>query len=84
MAAIAYSKDALKVLKRMPANAAALVRSKIADYAANPSGLANNVKALRGDGADLRLRVGDWRVLMAIESDRLIVVKIGPRGSIYD
>ncbi|TXH47636.1 MAG: type II toxin-antitoxin system RelE/ParE family toxin [Desulfurellales bacterium] len=32
-----------------------------------------------------RIRVGDWRILYAIEDDQLIivVVEIGPRGDVY-
>ena len=32
-----------------------------------------------------RIRVGDWRVIYAIEDDRLLVliVTVGPRGSVY-
>jgi mRNA interferase RelE/StbE len=32
-----------------------------------------------------RIRVGDWRIIYAIDDDRLcvLIVKIGPRGSVY-
>ncbi|MFO7538469.1 MAG: type II toxin-antitoxin system RelE/ParE family toxin [Chloroflexota bacterium] len=32
-----------------------------------------------------RIRVGDWRIIYAIEDDRLLVliVTVGPRGSVY-
>jgi hypothetical protein len=48
-----------------------------------PASLANNVKALTGrDG--IRLRVGDWRVIMDDQAEVLDVLKIGPRGGVYD
>ncbi len=38
------------------------------------------------DSDDLyRIRVGDWRIIYAIEDDRLLIliVTVGPRGSVY-
>lgn len=66
----------------MPANSARRIIEKIEAYASDPASQGNNVKALRGrDG--IRLRVGDWRVIM-IDGVVLDVLEIGPRGSIYD
>jgi mRNA interferase RelE/StbE len=44
-----------------------------------------NVKKLVGQ-AGYRLRVGDWRVLYDVEAGRLVVrvLKIGPRGGVYE
>ncbi|MGV3513066.1 MAG: type II toxin-antitoxin system RelE family toxin [Novosphingobium sp.] len=82
MKAITYTRAAIRSLKRMPANESARVISKIELYAEDPSSLANNVKALKGrDG--IRLRVGDWRVIME-DGIVLAVLDIGARGSIYD
>jgi len=66
----------------MPANDAARVRQKIEQYARDPASLANSVKALQGEPY-IRLRVGDWRVVMDDRGAVLDVVRIGPRGSIY-
>jgi mRNA interferase RelE/StbE len=66
----------------MPANTATRVREKIAEYAADPTSLANNVKQLQGRSG-IRLRVGDWRVIME-DGVVLEVQEIGPRGSVYD
>lgn len=82
MKEVAYTKAAIKTLRRMPANEAARVRAKIEAYAADPASQANNVKALTGR-TGIRLRVGDWRVIMD-DGDVLAVVKIGPRGSVYE
>lgn len=65
----------------MPANTARLIRSKIEQYASDPASLANNVKALKGRDA-VRLRVGDWRVIME-DGVVVAVLEIGSRGSIY-
>jgi mRNA interferase RelE/StbE len=82
MKLIAYSKDALKSLRRMPTNTAQRIRSKIEAYANDPASQANNIRPLKGrDG--IRLRIGDWRVIMQ-DGIVLDVLEIGPRGSIYD
>lgn len=83
MIEISYSRDAVRALQRIPRNTADLIRSKIEAYAANPASQANNVKALRGQ-AGIRLRVGDWRVIMDQQGQVLAVLQIAPRGGIYD
>lgn len=68
---------------RMPATTARRVRAKIDQYAADPVSLANNVTALKGS-AYVRLRVGNWRVVMDEQGVVLEIIDIGPRGGIYD
>lgn len=81
MKRITYRQAARKALVKMPANKARLIVSKIESYALNPASQANNVTNLQGrDG--IRLRVGDYRVIM-LDGAVLDVVKIGPRGSVY-
>jgi mRNA interferase RelE/StbE len=80
---IIYSKESLKFLDRIPSNDAARIRGKIKQYADNPTSLANNVKALVGTPF-IRLRVGDWRVVMDDTGHVLGIAKIGPRGGVYD
>ncbi len=67
----------------MFANTAALIRTKIEAYATDPASQANNVKSLKGREA-IRLRVGDWRVIMDDQGNVLAVQNIGPRGGVYD
>lgn len=83
MKQISYSKSAIRALRRMPANTATLIRSKIEAYAQDPSAQANNVKPLKVREG-IRLRVGDWRVIMDDQGNVLAVLDIGPRGGIYD
>lgn len=45
--------------------------------------IAINVKALKGSPF-IRLRVGDWRVVMDDRRRVLSVLKVGPRGGVYD
>jgi mRNA interferase RelE/StbE len=84
MKKIAYSRDAIKTLSRMPANTARMIRAKIEQYAADPKSLANNVKALKGMDGALRLRVGEWRVIFTETGEIIAIIKIAPRGGAYD
>ncbi|MBO6755484.1 MAG: type II toxin-antitoxin system RelE/ParE family toxin [Roseibium sp.] len=83
MKEIAYSKSALKVLRKIPANQKDRIVAKIEQYAADPKSLGNNVKALKGSSY-FRLRVADWRVIMDDQGTVLNILQIGPRGGIYD
>jgi mRNA interferase RelE/StbE len=83
MKSISYSKAAIRALRRMPRNTADLIRSKIEAYADDPVSQTNNVKALKGREG-IRLRVGDWRVIMDDQGNVLAILNIGPRGSVYD
>ena len=83
MKAISYTKAAIRTLRRMPMNTASVIRIKIEAYAADPASQANNVKALKGRQG-IRLRVGDWRVIMDDQGNVLAVLEIGARGGIYD
>lgn len=83
MPQIAYSKDALKTLSRMPANTSKLIRSKIEQYAADPASLAANVITLAGQSGVYRLRVGDWRVIFTNDGAVLAIIKVAPRGGAY-
>ncbi len=83
MRQVSYTKAAIRVLHRMPANTATLIRSKIIAYATDPASQANNVTALKGR-TGIRLRLGDWRVIMDDQGNVLAVLDIGPRGGIYD
>jgi mRNA interferase RelE/StbE len=82
MRTVVYGPEARKSLRRMPRNVAELMRGKLNQLASDPETLANNLSALKGTSA-LRLRIGDWRVILSIEPEQIIVHKIGPRGSIY-
>ena len=84
MKQIIFHSEALKTLTRMPLNVARLIRSKIDQYAADPASLSNNVKALKRREGYLRLRVGDWRVILSETGEVIAVIRIAPRGGAYD
>jgi mRNA interferase RelE/StbE len=80
MKQISYTKAAIRALRRMPVNTASLIRIKIEAYAQDPSAQANCVKSLKGREG-IRLRVGDWRVIIDDYGNVLAVLDIGPRAT---
>ena len=83
MRAVVYSRTAQQSLTRMPRNWARRIRDKIMAYADDPASQANNVTRLRGQGGLVRLRVGDWRVIMRDETV-LLILDVASRGSVYE
>ena len=79
---IAYSKTALKQLRRLPTNIQKRLRQKIVLYAEDPQSKAHHVTKLQGREG-YRLRVGDWRVIFDINGTVLAIFEIGARGTIY-
>lgn len=82
MKEIAYTRTAQKTLSRIPRNIALRIREKIRSFAEDPGSQANNVKALRGFEGLIRLRVGDWRVIMH-DGVVIEILEIKVRGSAY-
>ena len=83
MRELKYTKSAIRALRKMPANTAALIIAKIEAYAKDSETANNNVKTLRGRQG-FRLRVGSWRVIMDDDGNVLAVLDIGHRSSIYE
>ena len=82
MGEIVYSRTAQKALTRMPRNRARRIRDKIRAYAADPAARSNSVARLRGEEGLVRLRVGDWRIIMR-DGAVLSVLHVTSRGSAY-
>ena len=74
--------------QKTAARAAALVEKGVQPHLAvviigdDPASQANNVKALQGMDGMLRLRVGDWRIVMC-DGVVLEILDIKVRGSAY-
>lgn len=85
MYSVAFTKEALKTLRRIPRNVANLIREKIDTIAADPYAPHNNVTKLVGRPG-YRLRIGDWRVIYNLQDEQLVmlVIKIRPRGDVYE
>ena len=80
--AIVYTHRARKARKTLPPVIRQRIDKALQVYAEAPA-LARNVKKLRGR-PELRLRVGDWRVLFVDDGHVVTVVAIGHRREIYD
>jgi len=76
-------RKAEKIIKRLDGDILERIRRAIRGltYEPRPSG----VKKLVGYENLHRIRVGDWRIIYAIEDDKLIVLvlEISPRGAAY-
>jgi mRNA interferase RelE/StbE len=72
-----------KVLKRLDGDTLERIRRAIRGLAGEPR--PEGVKKLTGYDNLYRIRVGDWRIIYAIEEMQLIilVLEISPRGSAY-
>ena len=67
MYTITFSKQADKMLRKMPRNTARLIRQKLEQIALAPYTKRNYVTKLVGRSG-YRLRVGDWRVIYEIQN----------------
>lgn len=85
MYSVTFTKQALRTLRRIPKNIANLIREKVDVIAVDPYAPHNNVTKLVGR-AGYRLRIGDWRVIYELQDEQVVmlVIKIGPRGEIYE
>jgi mRNA interferase RelE/StbE len=79
MKPIRYSQDALVDLRKYRSEAKRIM-AKIERYAETGAG---DVTPLVGVAAR-RLRVGDFRVIFAETATTIDVLRIGPRGGIYE
>jgi mRNA interferase RelE/StbE len=73
-----------KAFAKLPLNWQRRIAAKIKQVAADPYAAYSNLKKLQGREG-YRLRVGDWRVIYALQDDRLVMLllEVGPRGGIY-
>ena len=82
MKTISCTAQADRALAKMPQRHADAVEAKIEQYARDPESLSGKVKSLQGTDA-LRLRVGNYRVILNEELVVLNVLDIGHRKAIY-
>jgi len=83
MYSIIYKKSAEKELLNLPKEYALKVRKAINQLADNPH--PSGSKKLAGNMNSYRIRIGNYRVIYTIVSDRLmvIIVKIAHRREVY-
>jgi mRNA interferase RelE/StbE len=80
---IIIHRKAEKILKRLDGDLRERVRTAIRELANEPRPI--GVKKLAGYENFFRIRVGDWRIIYAIENEKLIVLvlEISTRGGAY-
>lgn len=83
MKEIDYATSAVKELLAITQLDRTRIVAKLKQYARDPAGLRNQVKALKGIKA-FRLRIGDYRIIFSEDQTRLLVLKIGHRRDVYD
>lgn len=74
---------ALKDLQWLPPDDRARVRRRIEAYAATPDDARHDIIPLVGRMSGLRLRVGDWRVIIHRDEDRAEVLRVLHRREAY-
>jgi mRNA interferase RelE/StbE len=82
--AVSIASSALRALQKLPADAQRRIRAKIDELANEPRPA--GAKALQGAEAGyLRIRIGDYRVIYAVEDRQLLVlvVRIADRKEAY-
>jgi len=79
---IEWKRSAEKELRKLPAQAIARIVQAVGRLAENPRP-PGSIKLVGSDA--YRIRVGDYRVIYIIFSDRLVIeiVKVGPRKDVY-
>ena len=84
MFAVRYSKQAIKILRKMPGGIAGRMQVAMLLIAEDPAAYRGDWKRL--EGSDFwRLRVGGWRAICDVQNGELLilVVKVAPRGDVF-
>jgi mRNA interferase RelE/StbE len=79
---IIWSDSAIRQLKKLDRSVARRIFEKVGELEESPHRLVRKLV----NSPYFRLRVGDYRVILEIQSDvlRILVLKVGPRESVYD
>jgi len=74
---------AMKAIKRTDKPTRERLINRIKELQRAP--FSGDVQPLKGLPGEFRTRVGDWRILYAVDKNRLIitVLKVSPRGTAY-
>ena len=81
---IEFSRSAHRDMRRLDPPVRRRVADALTDLATDPQAASSGLRRLAGR-PESRLRVGDWRVLLALEpgSRTLVVLRVLPRGRAY-
>lgn len=80
---IEITKQPVKILRRLPRNISKRLDKAILALADDPQPIGS--KKLTDYHNLYRIHVGDWRIIYAIEDEKLIIliIRIAPRGNVY-
>ena len=80
---ISYSKQALKYISKLDRQSTQRIKNALEQLSKEPP--QGDIKPLKGLKNTYRARIGDYRIVFEIDSDRneLILARIGPRGDVY-
>lgn len=79
-----FTKHADRQLRKLPFSIQQRIVQKIKDYIAtgNPLRFADRLTAV--PGKVYRFRVGDYRIIFDWKEGKILVLEVGPRGSVYE
>ena len=80
---IVWSDRALRHLRQLPKDAAIVVLDTVEALAEDRARTALEGRKLKRR-AGYRIHVGAWRVIVAASRERLTIIDVGHRGTIYD
>ena len=85
MYTVTYSKQALKVLRKLQKSIATRIQERMERVAVNPYAADNNVTQMVDRDNVHKLQSGDWTVVYEIKADELViwVVKVASRQEVY-
>jgi mRNA-degrading endonuclease RelE of RelBE toxin-antitoxin system len=78
-----WTRSAWKELQRLPKATQGTVIEAVWRYAANPFGTQPNAQPMKGEKNAVRLRVGEYRVILHRGSDRIEVRAVAHRKDVY-
>ena len=78
---LVYTKRAVKDIRRLDKNVKQRLKNALEKYQDNP--LLYAQRLINPEFGTYRFRVGDYRVIIDIEDDQIIVLRVGHRREIY-
>ena len=78
---IILSEKAVKDFKKLDTNTGLQIARKLMEYSANPFLYARKLSDSKI--GTFRFRIGDYRAIVDIEENKIIVLKVGHRRDIY-
>ena len=80
---LVYTKRAFKDIRRLNEQQKRRIKKALEDFRQAPFESPSLHKLANPEIGTYRLRVGDYRVILDIEAERLIVLRVGHRKDIY-